>query len=199
MRLIAGVDRPIDRRDPYPGPGAAFSHARATRSRTASRLLPEERKKDGIVPQRSILANVSLPRLPFLTRFGLLRRGRIRRAGRTTSTRSVSLRPLDIDRPIRLFSGGNQQKAIICRWLMAEADILIFDEPTRGIDVGAKAEIYRLIEGLAEQGRSIIVVSSELPGNPAGLRPRAGHAARRRRACWRATAMRPKNRSCASR
>ena len=75
----------------------------------------------------------------------------------------MSLRPLDIDRPINLFSGGNQQKAIIARWLMAEADVLIFDEPTRGIDVGAKAEIYRLIEGLAEQGRSIIVVSSELP------------------------------------
>ena len=75
----------------------------------------------------------------------------------------MSLRPLDIDRQIKVFSGGNQQKAIVCRWLMAKADVLIFDEPTRGIDVGAKAEIYRLIEGLAEQGRSIIVVSSELP------------------------------------
>ena len=78
-------------------------------------------------------------------------------------TESVSLRPADIDRPIRLFSGGNQQKAIICRWIMAGSEILIFDEPTRGIDVGAKAEIYRLINDLAAEGHAIIVVSSELP------------------------------------
>jgi ribose transport system ATP-binding protein len=77
--------------------------------------------------------------------------------------RSVNLRPHNIDRAIRLFSGGNQQKAILCRWLMAGSDILVFDEPTRGIDVGAKGEIYNLIEKLAEQGRSIMVVSSELP------------------------------------
>ena len=77
--------------------------------------------------------------------------------------KSVNLRPHDIDRAIRLFSGGNQQKAILCRWLMAGSDILVFDEPTRGIDVGAKGEIYKLIESLAAAGRSIIVVSSELP------------------------------------
>ena len=78
-------------------------------------------------------------------------------------TQSVSLRPREIDRALKLCSGGNQRKAMLCRWLMAEAEILIFDEPTRGIDVGAKAQIYRLIENLAQQGRSIIVVSSELP------------------------------------
>jgi ribose transport system ATP-binding protein len=161
MRLIAGVDQPSTGEIRIRGQVKAFRTPRDAIENGIA-LLPEERKKDGIVPQRSILSNVSLPRLPFLTRFGLLRRALIREKVRELG-RNVSLRPLDIDRQIKVFSGGNQQKAIICRWLMAEADVLIFDEPTRGIDVGAKAEIYRLIEGLAEQGRSIIVVSSELP------------------------------------
>ena len=77
--------------------------------------------------------------------------------------REMNLRPLMIERPIGQFSGGNQQKAIIGRWIAAGAEILLFDEPTRGIDVGAKAEIYALIERLAAEGRAIIVVSSELP------------------------------------
>ena len=77
--------------------------------------------------------------------------------------RDLNLRPLAIERPIGQFSGGNQQKAIIGRWIAAGARILLFDEPTRGIDVGAKAEIYALIERLAAEGRSMIVVSSELP------------------------------------
>ena len=75
----------------------------------------------------------------------------------------MNLRPLDINRPIGTFSGGNQQKVIIGRWLAASADIMLFDEPTRGIDVGAKAEIYSLVEKLAADGKAIIVVSSEMP------------------------------------
>ena len=63
----------------------------------------------------------------------------------------------------RLLSGGNQQKVVIAKWLLRDCDILIFDEPTRGIDVGAKSEIYKLLNALAEQGRAIIVISSELP------------------------------------
>ena len=73
----------------------------------------------------------------------------------------MALRPLDIDRPIRLFSGGNQQKAIIARWLAAKARILLFDEPTRGIDVGAKAGI-RPDRECAREGRAVIVVSSDM-------------------------------------
>jgi len=161
VRLLAGVDAPTSGEMLVQGKLRSFRSPRDAIGAGIA-LLPEERKKDGILPQRSILSNVTLPRLPLLTHFGLLRRRQMREQVETLA-RSVHLRPPDIDRAIRLFSGGNQQKAIICRWLMAEADVLIFDEPTRGIDVGAKSEIYRLIEGLAEQGRSIIVVSSELP------------------------------------
>lgn len=77
--------------------------------------------------------------------------------------REVNLRPFDVSRPIGSFSGGNQQKAIIGRWLAAGTEIFLFDEPTRGIDVGAKAEIYDLIERLAKEGKAVLFVSSELP------------------------------------
>ena len=161
VRLIAGVDAPTGGAIVIDGDERKFRSPREAIANGVA-LLPEERKKDGIVPQRSILSNVTLPRLAALARFGLLRRAPIR-ARVLELAAAVGLRPLDSDRTIRLFSGGNQQKAILCRWLMAEAQILIFDEPTRGVDVGAKAEIYRLIEDLAKRGRSIIVVSSELP------------------------------------
>jgi ribose transport system ATP-binding protein len=161
VRLVAGVDTPTSGTIYMDGQAVVFKSPREAIARGVA-LLPEERKKDGIIPLRSVVSNVSLPCLPLLSRFGLLNTRRVREAV-DNLTQSVSLRPRDIDRAIKLFSGGNQQKAIICRWLMADAQILIFDEPTRGIDVGAKAEIYRLIEDLAQQGRSIIVVSSELP------------------------------------
>lgn len=95
------------------------------------------------------------------------RLGHIRRAHLKARTedlmRDVQLRPFDVSRPIGGFSGGNQQKAIIGRWLATDTCIFLFDEPTRGINFGAKAEIYALIERLASEGWSILVVSSELP------------------------------------
>lgn len=75
----------------------------------------------------------------------------------------LNLRPLDIHKPIGTLSGGNQQKVIIGRWVAAHTQVFLFDEPTRGIDIGAKSEIYNLIEKLASEGNAIIVVSSEMP------------------------------------
>jgi ribose transport system ATP-binding protein len=68
-----------------------------------------------------------------------------------------------VDQESRLLSGGNQQKVVIAKWLLRDCDILFFDEPTRGIDIGAKAEIYKLLQSLADQGKAIVVISSELP------------------------------------
>lgn len=76
--------------------------------------------------------------------------------------RALDIRTADREKPIRLLSGGNQQKAILARWLATEPELLILDEPTRGIDVGAHAEIIRLIESLREKGMSLIVISSEI-------------------------------------
>ncbi|MFH6786851.1 MULTISPECIES: sugar ABC transporter ATP-binding protein [Methylobacterium] len=161
LRLIAGADRaesgtiavngrPLTR----PGPRAAIA--------AGIGLVPEERKRDGIVPQRSMVANLALPSMARFAPRGLVRR-RALRAEAARLLAEVNLRPMQIDRPIRLFSGGNQQKGIIARWIAAGSQILLFDEPTRGIDIGAKAEIYGLIERLAAEGKSVIVVSSELP------------------------------------
>ena len=79
------------------------------------------------------------------------------------ATSAKAARPTAKRAKVRLLSGGNQQKVVIAKWLLRDCDILIFDEPTRGIDVGAKAEIYRLLQSLAEAGKAIIVISSELP------------------------------------
>jgi ribose transport system ATP-binding protein len=109
-----------------------------------------------------VAANVTLSVLRRFAHLGIVSRSRIRRDS-AEFLRRVALRPMQIDREIRKFSGGNQQKAIIARWLMADCDVIILDEPTRGVDVGAKQEVYDLIDALAEAGRAIVVVSSELP------------------------------------
>ncbi|MDE3028166.1 MAG: sugar ABC transporter ATP-binding protein, partial [Paracoccaceae bacterium] len=111
---------------------------------------------------RSVAENMALPSMRRFARAGWLRRPLMNRTAERVMG-DLRLRPLDVTRAIGLFSGGNQQKAIIGRWLAAETEVLLLDEPTRGIDVGAKSEIYALIERLAAEGKAIIVVSSEMP------------------------------------
>ncbi len=159
LRLIAGVDRADAGRILIEGqPVAAGPRARI---RAGLGLVPEERKRDGIIRHRPITTNIGLPAMRRFSRLGLIRKGMLRNRSEDLM-REVGLRPLDVSRAIGSFSGGNQQKAIIGRWLAADTRIFLFDEPTRGIDVGAKAEIYDLIERLAREGRAVIVVSSEL-------------------------------------
>ena len=160
LRLIAGVDRAdagtvlLHGKPVAPGPRA--------RIRAGFGLVPEERKRDGIIRHRPVTTNIGLPALRAFSRLGLIRKSLLHKRSMDLM-QQVGLRPLDVTRPIGSFSGGNQQKAIIGRWLAADTRIFLFDEPTRGIDVGAKAEIYDLIERLAREGRAVIVVSSELP------------------------------------
>jgi ribose transport system ATP-binding protein len=161
LRLIAGADRPTSGSITVNGRQLT---RRGTRAAIAAGigLVPEERKRDGIIPQRSVANNIALPSMKRFAPRGFIRRRALRREA-TEILQNINLRPPQIDRPIRLFSGGNQQKGIIARWIAAGTQILLFDEPTRGIDIGAKAEIYTLIERLAAEGKSVIVVSSELP------------------------------------
>jgi ribose transport system ATP-binding protein len=161
VKLLAGVDRPTAGKITLKRQARSFANPRAAIAAGIA-LLPEDRKKEGIIPLRSVAVNAAIPSYHRLTRGGVIKNNQLKREVDEIA-KSVNLRPHDIERAIRLFSGGNQQKAILCRWLMAGSDILVFDEPTRGIDVGAKGEIYKLIESLAAAGRSIIVVSSELP------------------------------------
>ncbi|WP_153768971.1 sugar ABC transporter ATP-binding protein [Labrenzia sp. CE80] len=125
--------------------------------------LSEDRKHFGLATGMDVSTNIALASLDRLTsQVGVLREDEIR------STAQEYIQKLGIRTPserqeVRLLSGGNQQKVVIAKWLYRDCDILIFDEPTRGIDVGAKAEIYKLLKKLASEGRAIIVISSELP------------------------------------
>jgi ribose transport system ATP-binding protein len=161
LRALSGADRVMSGSVKVDGKPLVLSSPRAAIAAGIG-LLPEERKREGIIPGRSVTINMALPSMGRFSRGGIIQHGKLKRTAEHLLKR-VNLRPFLLDRPIRLFSGGNQQKAIIARWLAAGSKIILFDEPTRGIDVGAKAEIYHLIEELAAEGHSVIVVSSELP------------------------------------
>jgi ABC-type sugar transport system ATPase subunit len=124
--------------------------------------VPEDRKRQGLVLSASGLHNTSLPILDRLSRFRWIRRGRERSMAREYFDR-LRVRTPSLDATVAGLSGGNQQKIVLAKWLAASSRILILDEPTRGVDVGAKAEIHALIGELAARGAAIIVISSELP------------------------------------
>jgi rhamnose transport system ATP-binding protein len=124
--------------------------------------VPEERRAEGLILPFSIAHNISYGSLERLTRFGLVDR----RAENVTAEKfgkELAVRMKSINSPVGLLSGGNQQKVVVAKALAREPSVLILDEPTRGVDVGAKAEIYRLIDQLAANGKAIILISSELP------------------------------------
>jgi L-arabinose transport system ATP-binding protein len=125
-------------------------------------MTPEDRKQDGLLLGRSVIENISLAILGRLSRFGVVRADRERALVRSYVAR-LSVRTPSLQREVGRLSGGNQQKIVLARWLAAGPRVLILDEPTRGIDVGAKAEIYRLIDELASEGLGILFISSELP------------------------------------
>ncbi|WP_209506851.1 MULTISPECIES: sugar ABC transporter ATP-binding protein [unclassified Ruegeria] len=125
--------------------------------------LSEDRKHFGLATGMSVRDNVALASMDMFTgRVGVLNDGEISTTAKGYITQLGIRTPSDTQE-VRLLSGGNQQKVVIAKWLLRDCDILIFDEPTRGIDVGAKSEIYKLLEELAGQGKTIIVISSELP------------------------------------
>lgn len=124
-------------------------------------LAPEERKSQALLLLESVGRNVSLSCLPRFSHAGWLDRAAERNATRDAA-RDLSLRPGDPDRPIRTLSGGNQQKVVLARWLLRGCRVLLLDEPTRGVDIGARAELYALIRRLADDGVAVLLVSSEL-------------------------------------
>ncbi|CAA9467056.1 MAG: Ribose ABC transport system, ATP-binding protein RbsA [uncultured Solirubrobacteraceae bacterium] len=161
LRLVCGLDRPdsgaveLDGRVLPPGrPGAAVEAGLG--------LAPEDRKSQGLLLDWPVARNVTLADLGRVTRRGLLDPALERRVAeeRLRELRTV---PADSRRLTRELSGGNQQKVVLARWLLRGCRVLLLDEPTRGVDVGAKAEIYRVIAELADSGLGVVVVSSEMP------------------------------------
>jgi ribose transport system ATP-binding protein len=125
-------------------------------------LAPEERKSQGLLMGEPVYRNVSLSALARFARFGFLRAdAELPAAGAITA--QLDVRPADATRPVRTLSGGNQQKVVLARWLLQGCSILLLDEPTRGVDVGARSEIYALIQRLSAEGAAIVLVSSEVP------------------------------------
>ncbi|MFJ2897042.1 sugar ABC transporter ATP-binding protein [Streptomyces sp. NPDC087218] len=125
-------------------------------------LAPEERKAQALLMLESVTRNVSVSSMSRFSRAGWLDRRAERRAARA-ATRELSLRPDNPDTPVRTLSGGNQQKAVLARWLLRGCRVLLLDEPTRGVDVGARAELYAVIRRLADEGLAVLLVSSEVP------------------------------------
>ncbi|TQM45924.1 sugar ABC transporter ATP-binding protein [Pseudonocardia cypriaca] len=125
-------------------------------------LAPEERKSQGLLLAEPVFRNVSLPGMGRYARGGFLGpQADLEAAAGVTA--QLDVRPGDATRPVRMLSGGNQQKVVLARWLLQGCTVLLLDEPTRGVDVGARSEIYALVHRLAEEGAAVVLVSSEVP------------------------------------
>ncbi|WP_328874929.1 sugar ABC transporter ATP-binding protein [Streptomyces sp. NBC_00287] len=125
-------------------------------------LAPEERKAQALLMLESVTRNVSVSSMSRFSQGGWIDRGAELGAARA-ATRELSLRPDNPSVPVRTLSGGNQQKAVLARWLLRGCRVLLLDEPTRGVDVGARAELYAVVRRLADEGLAVLLVSSEVP------------------------------------
>ena len=137
-------------------------HGAADAVRAGIGYLSEDRKQFGLLLDQDIKANTVMAAMRDFNIGGFILDGKIRTVGAEFSEK-LRVKTPSVNQLLGKLSGGNQQKVVIAKWLVRNCDILIFDEPTRGIDVGAKEEIYELLETLSAQGKAIIMISSELP------------------------------------
>ncbi len=162
MRLVCGLQQPADGEVRVHGVAVPGSSPRAA-IRAGLVFCPEDRKKEGIIPDGSVAENINLSARRARLRAGFFLSGGWERRNAADQITRLGVRPATPTTPIRLLSGGNQQKAILARWLSEQVRVVVLDEPTRGIDIGAKSEIYALLHDLAAAGASVVIVSSELP------------------------------------
>jgi ribose transport system ATP-binding protein len=125
-------------------------------------LIPEDRKLQGLVLEMSIRENIGLPGLFRMRRAGVFRDAKQERQGAERMIAGLRIKPPAPNKIVQLLSGGNQQKTVLAKWLLLKPRVLLLDEPTRGVDVGAKEEIYKLLEQAAQDGAAILFVSSEM-------------------------------------
>jgi len=158
-RAIAGVD-PIDSGNIYVGGKKVVCSDPGSAIRQGIAYLPEDRKTQGLIQDQTIRNNYALPSLPRLSPFGLVQYGRLGEEVREFMER-LNIKAPSMDTYARQLSGGNQQKVVVAKWLGARARVLIFDEPTRGIDINGKREIYRVMEELLAHGVGILMMTSD--------------------------------------
>jgi ribose transport system ATP-binding protein len=125
-------------------------------------MVPEDRKRSGVVLSMSVLDNGTLPRLSSFSIAGWLR-AKARNKAVSDVMSSVQLRSNGMSQEVGTLSGGNQQKVVLARWLTGDVNVLLLDEPTRGVDVGARSEIYRIVTDFAAQGMAVVMASSDMP------------------------------------
>jgi ABC-type sugar transport system ATPase subunit len=160
-RAIFGIDRFTEGSIKLEGKPLVVRSAREAIKRGIG-MVPEDRQRQGLVLSMSCRENLSLSLLDRLRRWLLVDHRRDRALAQEYFGR-LRVRAPDVDADIAGLSGGNQQKIAVAKWLAQQCKVLIFDEPTRGVDIGAKAEIHALIDQLATQGHGILLISSELP------------------------------------
>ncbi len=161
LKIIAGAERPQSGRVLLDGVDVTGrSLARAMHAGIA--LVPEERRSQGLVMSESIQTNIALPNLASISRFGVALRSRERDTATRRAT-ELRIKAASVRQPVEELSGGNQQKVVLAKFLERSPRVLLLDEPTRGIDIGTKAEIYQLIRRLTADGVAVIIVSSEIP------------------------------------
>ncbi len=160
-RAIFGIDKPDAGHVEVGGTRLAPARPLAA-MRAGIGFVPEDRRQQGLVMDLSIARNATMTRTGSLARMGLIRSAAESRLAREWATR-LQLKFHRLDDPAGFLSGGNQQKVVLAKWLATEPKILILDEPTRGIDVGTKAEVHRLMSELAGRGLAVLMISSELP------------------------------------
>ena len=161
IRAVFGVDR-YDRGEVLVGGRRLRPASPAAAIEAGMALVPEDRRQQGLVMELSVERNTTLARRWRLARAGLLSRAAERREAGTWTQR-LQVRSGRLSDPVSTLSGGNQQKVVLAKWLSTRPRVLIVDEPTRGIDVGTKAEVHRLLSQLAGEGVAVLMVSSELP------------------------------------
>lgn len=161
VRAIFGADRPSAGRVFVDGKEVAVSSPRDAIAHGVG-LLTEDRKNQGLVLGMSVRENITLANLGALVR-GIFVKGGAERRVAEDFVRELQIKTPSVEQAVQLLSGGTQQKVVLARWLFTNAGILMFDEPTRGVDVGAKTEIFRLMNALLERGAAVLMVSSELP------------------------------------
>ena len=161
MRCIFGLDKMSSGKICLNGEELHI-HSVADAVKAGICMVSEDRRRESIVPLMSVRENIALPSLNQMTKGGFLDQNVIEKTAQHY-VESLSIKTPNLDQLLGNLSGGNQQKVCLAKWLARDPKVLIFDEPTRGIDVGAKAEIHKLIERLAKSGMAIIMISSELP------------------------------------
>ena len=124
-------------------------------------LVPEDRKQEGVLLGLSIKQNINMPIYERISRFSVINKKKEHDVA-DTYAKELEIKTPSVDQLSKNLSGGNQQKVVLAKWLAANSELIIFDEPTRGIDIGAKYEIYKLMNDLVEKGKTILLISSEM-------------------------------------